>query len=82
MLCEDAILEAFDAGLEEDELLPAFKRLEAWVQLMVPMVSGVLSHSPIMSHTATRGVARLERQRSAMNKMMLPDAARNSAASP
>ena len=37
MLCEDAILEAFDAGLEEDELLPAFKRLEAWVQAMVPM---------------------------------------------
>eukprot|EP00434_Breviolum_minutum_P026037 symbB.v1.2.023015.t1/scaffold2079.1/size90222/8 len=25
---EDAILAAFDAGLEEDELLPAFKRLE------------------------------------------------------
>lgn len=42
-------------------------------------VSGVLSHSPIMSHmAATRGVARLERQRSAMNKMMLPAAARNS----
>ena len=26
---KDALLAAFDAGLEEDELLPAFKRLEA-----------------------------------------------------
>ncbi|CAJ1396648.1 unnamed protein product [Effrenium voratum] len=28
MQLEDAILAAFDAGLEEDELLPAFARLE------------------------------------------------------
>ena len=53
VFCEDAILGAFDAGLEEDELLPAFKRLEARVPSrdLCPVPSYPMA-------TATRGVAR------------------------
>ena len=52
MLREDAILEAFDAGLEENELLPAFKRLEAWLPRGCPGDPGVRCpvSCPSLSH--------------------------------